>query len=187
MTPGNDSSVFEDILQGLMKALSPAEKALRLQKELNVQALEETAGAAERVGCEVCHVDLPEKVSGFADIIEGKPHIVLNRAKSQQNLAYTLAHELGHQVLHLSPSRDASELRSLIPGAAELEADLFAVTWVNWLGTDRQREEMFAESRESSAAVVVPLILVLAMVAVAILAWVCSEVFNAQRLALREA
>ncbi len=183
MKPDNNASTSDLLLQGVAKIWSPAGEALRLQKDLNVHSLAETASAAERAGCEVCYVDLPEKVSGFADMIDGKAHIVLNRSKSRQNLEYTLPHELGHCVLHLNPSRDDGDTELPEMSTAEFQADLFAVTWVNWAGNDRQREELLKENRESSTAVVMGLILTVALIAVAIIAWLCSKRFDARRLA----
>jgi len=187
MKLGNEIFTFECLVQGVAEIWSPAGEALRLQKELNVHSLEETAAAAERAGCEVCYVDLPEKVSGFADMIDGKAHIVLNRAKSRQNLEYTLPHELGHCVLHLNSSRESDQSRIPVLGVAEFEADLFASTWVNWLGDDKQREQMLTGNRESSIAIVTSLLLTLAFVAIAIIAWFYSKLFEVPRLAVDEA
>ena len=187
MNPGNDISLLDLFLQELGKIWSPAGEALRLQGELTVHSLEETAAAAERAGCEVCYVDLPDKVSGFADTIEGKPHIVLNRAKSRQNLEYTLPHELGHCVLHLDPTQNSGQSRFPNIGTAEFQANLFATTWVNSLGNDRQREDMLANNRDSRAALVGSFILTLALVVIAILAWLYSKFFDAQRLVPSEA
>jgi hypothetical protein len=183
MKPENNLSPSDLLFEGVTRLLSPAGETFRLQKEWNVQSLDETAIAAERAGCEVCYVDLPERVSGFADIIDGKAHIVLNRSKSRQNLEYTLPHELGHCALHLNPSRDGGYMGLLEIGTAEFQADLFAVIWVNWLGNDRQRKEMLAENRESSTAVVMGLLLTLALIAVAIIAWLFSKQFDTRRLA----
>lgn len=187
MNRGNDISLLDLFLQELGKIWSPAGEALKLQGMLNVNSLEGTAAAAERMGCEVCYADLPDKVSGFADIIEGKPHIVLSRAKSLQNLQYTLPHELGHCVLHLNPSQRTGQSGFAGIGMAEFQANLFATTWVNSLGNDRQRGEMLTQNRESSAAVVGCFILTLALAVFAILAWLCSKLFDAPRLVPSEA
>jgi hypothetical protein len=187
MKPGNDISMFGCLVQGVGEIWSPASEALRLRKDLNVQSLEETAAAAERAGCEVFYVDLPKKVSGFADIIDGKAHIVLNRAKSQRNLEYTLPHELAHCILHLNSSRNPGQPRVPNLGIAEFQADLFASTWVNWLGDDKQREEMLTGNRESSIAIVTSLLLTLALVAIAIIAWVFSKLFEVPQLVVHEA
>jgi hypothetical protein len=185
--PESDISLFDIFLQALTKIMSPVEEALKLREALNVQTLEGTAAAAERAGCEVCYVDLPESVSGFADIIEGKPHIVLNRAKPRKDLQYTLPHELGHCVLHLNPAHGIGQLEGWDTRLAEFEAHLFTTAWVNWLGNQRQRDELLAENREASAASVGCFIMMLAVVVIAILAWVYSRLFATQPLALQEA
>jgi hypothetical protein len=185
--PENDISLSELFLQALTKIMSPVEEALKLREAFNVQSLEETAAAAERAGCEVCYVDLPKSVSGFADNIEGKPHSVLNRAKPRKDLEYTLPHELGHCVLHLNSAHAIGQRESRDIRTAEFEANLFGAAWVNSLGNDRQRDELLVENREAGAASVGCFIMMLAVVVIAILAWVYSKLFDTQPLVLQEA
>ena len=186
MKPGNEVSYLEILFEFLSKIWSPGGEAVRLQKELNIRSLEETAAAAERTGCTVCYVDLPKSISGFAEIIEGQPHIVLNRAKSRKNLEYTLPHEFGHRVLHLSPSRDTgqAEVPDMLP--KEVQADLFAAVWVLLLGNDRQRREVLTENRESSVVISMCLILTVVAVLVVTIISVCSKLFPVQRTVLPE-
>jgi Zn-dependent peptidase ImmA (M78 family) len=143
-------SSFEIVLQCLWRIWEPAGVAFRVQRALGVRSLEETTSALERAGFEICLVDLPEKVSGVAAIIADRPHIVLNRAKSQDELQYTLPHELGHHKLHLKPVRDYDPLG--FPGSddAEFEADLFAVSWLFFLSKDKQRNAMLLQNPEIS-------------------------------------
>jgi hypothetical protein len=187
MKAENKASASDLVFHAAAKIWSPATEALKLQRELNLHSLEETAAAAERVGCEVCYVDLPKKVDGFADIIDRKAHIVLNRSRSQQNLDYTLPHELGHCVLHLAPARTLSDHGLPEIGTAEFQADLFAATWVNWLGNDTQRRELLGENRGSAAAVMTALFLTLALFVVAFVAWLFSEPTHARSLASSQA
>ena len=44
-------------------------------------ALEDLSVVVERAGSEICYVDLPETVGGFAQVIAGKPQVVVNRGK----------------------------------------------------------------------------------------------------------
>jgi Zn-dependent peptidase ImmA (M78 family) len=187
MKSGIEVSLLEVFLTELAKIWSAGGEAVQLKKELNVRSLDETASAAELLGCVICYADLPRKVSGFAEIIEGKPHIVLNRAKSRKSLEYTLSHELGHQVLHLSSPRATSQSRSINIEAAEFEADLFAAMWIMWLGNERQRKEVFLENPESSAAIATCLFSTVFLAVIALLAHVCSKLFRAQHTALPEA
>jgi len=69
---------------------------------------------------------------------------------------------------------------------AEFQANLFASTWVNWLGDDRQRKEMLTGNRESSTAIVMSLLFTLVLVAIAIIGWVCSKLFDVPRLTTNE-
>jgi IrrE N-terminal-like domain len=186
MKPGNEVSYREILFECLSMIWSPGGEAARLQKELNIRSLEETAAAAERTGCTVCYVDLPKNVSGFAEIIEGQPHIVLNRAKSWKNLSYTLPHELGHRVLHLRPSRDTGQAKvpDMLP--KEIQADLFAAVWVILLGDDRQRTEVLTENRESSIVIYTCLILTVFVVVAVTFISVCFKLFPEQRTVLPE-
>jgi Zn-dependent peptidase ImmA (M78 family) len=166
MKPGKEISGWEMVIKGLGHIWGPGAEALQLQKDLGVESLEETTAAARRAGYEVCYADLPDSVDGFAEIIEGKPHIVLNRAKSQQNLLYTLPHELGHHVLHLNPSREPDQLELSIKDNAELEAHMFATGWVMFLANDKQRWDVLNENPEPrivlTMSVFVSLLMILA-------------------------
>lgn len=185
MTPGNELSMFDVALECLGKIWSPGAEAARLQAESNARSLEETIAAAERAGCKVYYVDLPEKVSGFAEIIEGQACIVLNRAKPRINLEYTLPHELGHQVLHLNPSRDTG--RSEFSAMRELEADLFAATWIMWSATGGRQDEMLLKNPEASTTVFMSLFAALLLVLVALVVHIGSKLLPGRHPALPEA
>ena len=146
----DQASSLEIVLQCLGKIWEPAGEALNVQNEMGVHSLEETQAAVERAGYEICHVDLPEKVSGFAEIIADKPYIILNRQKSRQNLQYTVPHELGHHILHLNPLRKSNQLGFPRVGNVEFEADLFATSWLLFLGKDKQRHDVLLRNPESS-------------------------------------
>ncbi len=92
------------------------------------------------MGYEVCYVDLPDKVSGFATVIAGEPLIVVNRTKPKHHTHYTVSHELGHHLLHLNPSRhfNPSGLSST-EDLHEYQVHMFASTWV-WFASDRNEE-----------------------------------------------
>ena len=139
MKMGEKVSSFGIFLQFLWRIWEPAGVAVRVKHALGVRSLEETTGALGRAGYEVCLVDLPEPVSGFAAIIADRPHIVLNRDKSQEDLQYTVLHELGHHTLHLKPDRDYDPLGFPDLDDAEREADLFAAFWLLFLRDTRQR------------------------------------------------
>jgi Zn-dependent peptidase ImmA (M78 family) len=139
---------FGIVLQCLWRIWEPAGTALNVRHALGVRSLEDTTPALERAGYEICFVDLPDQVSGFAAIIAHKPNIVLNRAKSQQELEFTLPHELGHHTLHLNPVRDYGPHVSPDLGNAEFEADLFAMSWLLFLGKDKQRKSMLLQNPE---------------------------------------
>ena len=180
MNPETETPVLDAFLTGLGLIWSPGMEAAKLQCEWNAHTLEETASAAERAGYQVCYADLPDKVSGFSDVVEGQSYIVLNRAKSRDDLEFTLPHELGHQVLHLKPSR--RNCLSQAPGtnSEEFEANLFATTWVMWAGNEKQRQELVRENREAAATIISSCLQTIFLVVVAVIVCIGSKPFPAQ-------
>lgn len=75
----------------------------------------------ENHGLSVFQLDLPnDKIDGFSQVIDGHPMIVLNAKRGNDaRKNFSLAHELGHIVLHIH-KQDVDEERM------EEEADLFA-------------------------------------------------------------
>ena|ERR1700682_1770329 len=141
------SSSLEFILEGLEMILAPGAEAMKVQQALGVRSLADMPTALKRAGYEVCYVDLPDKVSGFAQVIEGQPHIVLNRAKSAEHTHFTVPHELGHHVLHLNVSRDAQPgLPS--EGFADFQAHQFATLWILFLANERERQDVLNQNPE---------------------------------------
>jgi Zn-dependent peptidase ImmA (M78 family) len=170
MKTGEKISSIGIVLQCLGKIWEPSGEAYKVQNDLGVRLMEETTGALERAGYEICPVDLPEKVSGFAQIIGDRPHVVLNRAKSRQELQYTLPHELGHHILHLNPARESDPLGFPGLGDAELEADLFATSWFLLLGNGKQRNDVLLLNPESSRTLAVHFFLSIVIALFALLA-----------------
>jgi Zn-dependent peptidase ImmA (M78 family) len=170
MKTGERISLFGILLQCLGKIWEPAGEAYRVQRELGVDSLGDTNAALERAGYEVCPIDLPEKVSGFAQIIADRPHLVLNRAKPKFELQYTLPHELGHHILHLNPQRESALPGLSHIGDVELEANLFATTWLMLLPEDKRREDVLLRSPEMSRTVVIYVLLSVMIVLFALLA-----------------
>jgi hypothetical protein len=152
-------SSWEIFFQCLGRIWEPAGVAFRVKHALGVHSLEETTDALGRAGYEVCSVDLPEPVSGVAAIIADRPYIVLNRAKSQEELQYTVLHELGHYTLHLKPVRDYDPLGFPGLGDAELEADLFAASWLFFLRDSKQRNAVLLWNPEISKILAFHLVL----------------------------
>ena len=144
MTPAADRSSADSVWDMLGSIWAPAAEAHRVRAALNVRSLAETAAAAERAGYEVCAIDLPATVSGFATRIADKPHIVVNRAESPARQQYTLVHELGHHALRENPAQPPN------PGMEELRAHLFATFWVISVTDDAERHEVLRQNRESS-------------------------------------
>ena len=151
MKSTDGASGVDLVLEALEMIWQPGMEAMRLHKELNVRSLGDTVGAAERAGCEVCYVDLPETVSGFATVIEGQPIIAVNRAKPRRDIPYTVSHELGHQVLHLSPTRHPDP--AWIPlgqDVKEFQAMIFASMWVLKAPDSDEKKQLLEQNPESN-------------------------------------
>ena len=141
------NSSLQAVLEGLEMIWAPGAEAVKVQRALGVRSLADMPAALERAGYEVCNVDLPDRISGFAEVIEGKPHIVLNRAKSAEHLQFTVWHELGHHVLHLDAPRDP---QSGLPsaGIAEFQAHQFATLCILLLANERERQDVLNQNPE---------------------------------------
>jgi Zn-dependent peptidase ImmA (M78 family) len=141
------NSSLEVMLEGLEMIWAPGAEAMKVQQAWGVRSLADMPTALKRAGYEVCYVDLPDKVSGFTKVIEGQPHIVLNRAKSAEHLQFTVPHELGHHVLHLDASQDPQPgLPS--EGFAEFQAHQFATLWILLLANEKEREDLLNQNPE---------------------------------------
>lgn len=146
MNPESDPSTLDIIAEGLATIWSPSAEALKLQQSRKIRCLEDLIVEAERAGYEICEVDLPKNVGGFALTIEGKPHIAVNRDKSTEYRQYTVAHELGHHLLHVVQSPDPNSL--LNTAMMEFQADLFASSLIVWLTPENERDEMLRQNPE---------------------------------------
>jgi Zn-dependent peptidase ImmA (M78 family) len=129
------------------------------------------------VGCQISYVDLPTKVSGFARVIEGTPHIVVNRAKSSSHTTFTIAHELGHHQLHLNPTRNNDQVTQLPNTATEFEANTFATILVATTISGERQEQMLAHNPEMQSTAVVSLFATLVVILMAVVFWICSRLF----------
>jgi Zn-dependent peptidase ImmA (M78 family) len=56
----------------------------------------------EELGIEIQHKELPNNHPGYAECSNGQPLIVINKKHSKDRGRFTLAHELGHHLLHES-------------------------------------------------------------------------------------
>jgi hypothetical protein len=169
MTSASDRSGADSVLDMLGSLWAPATEAHRVRAALNVRSLAETAAAAERAGYEVCAIDLPATVSGFATRIADKPHIVVNRAESSARQQYTVVHELGHHALRENPSQH------LNPGMDELRADLFATFWVIGVTDGAEQHEVLRQNRESSACLFVLGLMTVGLLAAALVVHLLSR------------
>jgi Zn-dependent peptidase ImmA (M78 family) len=180
MRSGTEVSATDIVFVGLGIIWSPGAEALKLQRDLNMRSLEDLSAVAVRAGYEICYVDLPSKVSGFATVIASKPHIVVNRAKSPQHQQYTIAHELGHQVLHVNPPQPPNQLSPQIKGMAEYQADMFAATLIFATTNDKEREDMLKQNPESFTITVSALLMSAVILVIALILYLCSGLSSAR-------
>lgn len=174
MSSGDKTSSTDIFLRGLEIIWNPGVEGLKLRQKMNVGSLKDISIAAERAGYEVCCVDLPENVSGFAVLIAGKPYIAVNRAKSPQHRLYTIAHELGHQILHLDTAQDPNQ------DLAEFQAHMFAASLVLGTTNDDEREDVVKQNPESLLVPAVAIFMTLVIAVILLLVYLQSRLFPAQ-------
>ncbi len=108
------------VIRLLRRPWRAVEEAKRLVQAYGIQSLEGIDRVAEKLGFPVEHVDLPAKVSGGAQALDDGMVIIVNRHRSLLHQRYTIAHELGHCLLH-------GQVPSVLSSRhADLEADCFA-------------------------------------------------------------
>jgi Zn-dependent peptidase ImmA (M78 family) len=81
------------------------EKVEEILKELNINnAPVEPKKCAEHFGIDVKAVDLDKEVSGLFVLKGESPYIMYNKNETSQRKRFTIAHELGHFILHKNTS-----------------------------------------------------------------------------------
>ncbi len=186
MRPDSEVLASDMVLVGLGMIWNPGAEALKLRLDLNVCSLEDIPAAAGRVGCEIRCVDLPPKVSGYAAVIANKPYIVVNRAKSPRHQQYTVAHELGHHVLHLNSAQDPNQLGLQTKDIAEFQANMFAATLIFATTNDKEREDVLKQNPESLTTPILAIFATVLVLVIALLFYVCSRLFPAHASNLAE-
>jgi hypothetical protein len=173
-------SSFDIIVESLGVIWNPGMEALKLQQDLDVQSVDDIPFAAERAGYEISYVDLPAKVSGFPLVVAGKPHIAVNRAKPSKHSKFTIAHELGHHVLHINPPHDADRAGLLTRGMAEFQANMFAATLVGRVANNEEQAVMFTHNPEMRSTLAVSILGTVVAILMAVVIWICARVFQRQ-------
>ncbi len=177
MKPEVEISASDILGESLGIIWKPGMAAIELQRDHNIQAIEDIPSAAQRAGCQISYVDLPTKVSGFAQVIEGTQYIVVNRAKPLSHTRFTIAHELGHHRLHLNRARNYDQVVQPPNTATEFEANMFATMLVATTTSGEQQEQMLAHNPEMRTSVVVSVFATLIAILMAVVIWFCSRLF----------
>lgn len=173
-------SVLDILDDSSGRIFKPGMEAITLQRELNIQSVEDIPSAVERAGYEISYVDFPTKVSGAAHVIDGTPHIMVNRAKPSIHNAFTIGHELGHHHLHFNPSNDTDPTTQPPDGAKELEANMFGTMFVAPLTCGEQQEQLLAHNPEMRSTLAVFIFGTVLAILMAVVIWICSRVFQRQ-------
>jgi Zn-dependent peptidase ImmA (M78 family) len=184
MKPNIEISASDFLIESLERILKPGMEATKLYSDCSVRTLDDIPRAAERAGCEISYVDLPEKISGFAQVIEGQSHIVVNRAKPPMHSNFTIAHEFGHHVLHSNPSHGADQGRLLTDSETEFEANLFSATLVTAVTNQKEQDEMLRYNPEIRSTLAISVFGTLLAILMALTIWICSHLFRTRDSAL---
>ena len=179
MKPDGEVSIIGILGESFGILWKPGMEAIKLRLDHNIQAVDDIPVAAQRAGCQISYVDLPMKVSGFAQVIEGTAHVVVNRAKPLTHTRFTIAHELGHHQLHLTPSRNEDPVAQPPNNATEFEANMFATILVATTTSGEQQDEMLAHNPEMRSTLVVSVFATLIAILMAVVIWSCFLLFPA--------
>jgi Zn-dependent peptidase ImmA (M78 family) len=177
MTPDVEISVCDILGESLGRIWKPGMEAIQLRLDHSIQTVEDISTVAQKVGCQISYISLPAKVSGFAQVIEGTPHIVVNRAKLPSHTRFTIAHELGHHRLHLTPSLNNEQAPQPPLNATEFEANMFATMLVATTTSGEQQEQMLAHNPEIPSTVAVSVFASVLAILMAVVIWFCSHLF----------
>lgn len=93
-------SMEKNLYEQFVSLLREKYPALSLRK-----VIEDIEDAVERFGIEVkysdmSHIKASEEISGYVHVVNGVPEMVINGFQSQLRQRFTIAHELGHVLLH---------------------------------------------------------------------------------------
>jgi len=178
MKPNSEIPVWKAILEGLALIWSPGMEAIKLQLESNVQSVEDISIVASRAGYELHYADLPANVGGLA--IENTPYIAVNRAMPRHHQAYTIAHELGHQVLHLTPAQESQPPLGEFKHLGEFQANMFASILIFGVTNDADREAIIRQNPEAMLVPVAASFITIVGLAVAVIFYFGSRLRPAQ-------
>jgi hypothetical protein len=171
-------SDFQYVLNEVVKIWIPGAEAMRLKMEMKVNSPHDTPAALKDAGYEVYAADLPVKVSGVAAVVDGRRYIVVNRDESRAQQQFTLAHELGHHVLHLNPSPAAELVGFAKTTDQEFQADQFATVWHVWGTEPKEREELLRQNPRAGMVLTASMLATILLILVPILFHVSSWLFK---------
>ena len=175
MSEPETSFDFEFVVKQVARIWTPAAEAIRLKSEMKVCSFAETTAALQQAGYEVYRADLPAKVSGVAAVLDGRRYIVVNRHESGARQQFTVAHELGHHVLHLNSS-PVAELAGFAEATdQEFQADQFASMWHIWGTEPEEQQELLRRNPHAGVVLSVSVIATVLVVVASILFHVCSR------------
>jgi hypothetical protein len=111
-------------------------------------------------------------------VVDGRRYILVNRYESRVRQQFTVAHELGHHVLHLNPSPTA-ELAGFAEGTdQEFQADQFASVWLIWGTKPEEQGELLRRNPRAGMVLSVSVMATVLMILVPIVFYLCSRMFS---------
>ena len=117
-----------EVLDSLETAESLADR-LRKKWNLGADPIPNMTELLEEKGIKVLVIELPQKVSGLTCLVNrvnGKdavPVIVVNKLLPLERRRFTLAHELGHRLIHERSSVDHEKAANIFAGSFLINAD----------------------------------------------------------------
>jgi len=138
-------SIFKTAIGPNERTFVPVYEAANFIKTRGLCHFSELRNVLARLGIVVHETkELPNSVSGLSQRVDGTPIILVNANMSELEREYTIAHELGHHVLHHSKGN-----RTLL---AEIDVEPFAVTLLLLTTNDQERLRYFDEVPAAQSA-----------------------------------
>ncbi|MEQ9810289.1 ImmA/IrrE family metallo-endopeptidase [Streptococcus jiangjianxini] len=89
-----------DLYKDYVNALRKEYPSLSLESTIDdIEKTIETFGITVKYS-DMSHIKTDEEISGYVHVVDGKPEIVINGLQPKRRQRFTMAHELGHALIH---------------------------------------------------------------------------------------
>lgn len=128
----------------------PAEKAVQVLREHSItEAPVDVEDVAERLGIQVNYEDLDSEISGLMLFENGVAKAAINRSHHSNRQRFTLAHEIGHLILHTSGDNAVFVDKRFFRNKASSTGDLLVEVEANAFAAALLMPESFIRSEIS--------------------------------------